>query len=236
MAARDARYGVADRAEPEKMSPICEPAGASPKTYERNRRAALAHHCRLHREPKEAVAKESAPHREDQEYWTRKDEERYVEPEIPHACHALRSSLYFFSKRSIVLNSSFMSSHSRSRSSMKRWYSGRERRPPKSVSRRASILRRNSSLSGKSIGRVRNFTASGDRVLSHRYPVRSGRFAMPSKASERSSSGEQTVRSRNGCGSGRNRLPVTGSAARRNWASRGVPRSVSDQRIFVCSC
>src|SRR6266481_6616991 len=218
------------------MSPVREPAAASPKTHERYRQAAFAHHCRLHREPKEAVTMESAPHGEDQENGTGKDKERYIEPEIPHACHALRSSAYFFSKRSIVLNSSFMSSHSRSRSSMKRWYSGRERRLPISVSRRASIFRRNTSLSGNSIGRVRNFTASGERVLSHRYPVRSGRFAIPSKASDRSSSGEQTVRSRNGCGSGRRRLPVTGSAARRNWASRGVPRSVSDQRIFVCNC
>src|SRR5258708_36748061 len=168
MAARDTRYGVANRAEPEKMSPIRESARASPKTYERNSRAALAHHCRLQRETTEAVKVKSASRGEDQEYGTRQNKERYIEPEIPHACHALRPSLYFFSKRSIVFNSSFMSSHSRSRSSMKRWYSGRERRPPKSVSRMASILRRNSSLSGKSIGRVRNFTASGDLVLSHK--------------------------------------------------------------------
>src|SRR6266478_4349859 len=98
MATRDTRYGVADRAEPEQMSSVREPAAASPKTYERNRRAALAHHSRLHREPKEAVTMESAPHREDQEYGTRQDEERCIKPEIPHACHALRSSLYFFSK------------------------------------------------------------------------------------------------------------------------------------------
>src|SRR5712664_310883 len=150
------------------MSPVGEAAAATPETHERNRRAALAHHCRLHREPKEAVTLESAPRGEDQEHRTRKDEERNIHPEMFHGCHALRSSLYFFSKRSIVFNSSFMSSHSRSRSALSRWYSGRERRPPKSVSRRASILRRNSSLSGKSIGRVRNFTASGDRVLSHR--------------------------------------------------------------------
>src|SRR5260370_42120927 len=163
MATRDTRYGVADRAEPEQMSPVREAAPAPPKTYKRTRRAAFARHCRLHREPKEAVTMESAPHSEDQEHGTRQDEERYVEPEIPHACHALRSSLYFFSKRSIVFNSSFISSHSRSRSSMKRWYSGRERRPPRSDCQRPSILRRNSSLSGKSIGRVRNFTASGDR-------------------------------------------------------------------------
>src|SRR6266852_521538 len=198
------------------MSPVGEAAAATPETHERNRRAALAHHCRLHREPKEAVAMESAPRGEDQEHRTRQDEERHIHPEKFHGCHALRSSAYFFSKRSIVFSSSFMSSHSRSRSSMSRWYSDREIRPPKSVSRRASISRRNASASGKSIGRVRIFTASGDRVFSHRYPVRSGRFAMPSKASERSSSGEQTVRSRNGCGSGRSRLPVTGSAARRN--------------------
>src|SRR6266478_6292142 len=116
MAARDARYGVADRAEPEQMSPVREPTAATPKTYERNRRAAFAHHCRSHREPKEAVVMESAPRGEDQEYRTRQDKERNIEPEIPHACHALRSSLYFFSKRSTTFNSSFMSSHSRSRS------------------------------------------------------------------------------------------------------------------------
>jgi len=76
MAARDARYGIADRAEPEKMPAIREPARTSPEAYERNCRTAFAHHCRLHREPKEAVTLKSAPHGEGQEYGTRKDEER----------------------------------------------------------------------------------------------------------------------------------------------------------------
>src|SRR5258707_4420698 len=133
MAAHDTRYGVADRAEPEQMSTVREAARTSPKTYERNRRAAFARHCWLHRQAEEAVTVESAPHRDDKKHGTRKDKERDVEPEIPHACHPLRSSAYFFSKRSATFNSSFMSSHSRSRSSMKRWYSGSERLPPRYV-------------------------------------------------------------------------------------------------------
>src|SRR2546422_5492682 len=174
------------------MPPIGETAGTLPEPDKRNQRTALAGDLRLHSQLKEPVPLKGPSQGQDQKYRAREDKKRAVDPGILHACHAARSSLYFFSKRSPRSeDSSFASTHSRSLSTMSLSYSERVIRPPRpGSSRSASIICRNSSPSGRSIRCVRTLIASGERVLSHRYPSRSGRWAMPSSASERSSSAE----------------------------------------------
>src|SRR5438128_2644230 len=173
------------------MPPVTKPAGTFPETHQRHLRPALTRNGRPHRQPEKPISLKRPPHGFHGQYGTRQHQQRAVNPRVSHDCHALRSSVYFFSHRSCKFDSSLASSHSWSRSRIIRSYSERGTRPPRRASSRSpSINLRNSSLSGSANRVVLILMASGDRVLSHKYPVRSGRCATPSSASDRSSSEE----------------------------------------------
>src|SRR5437879_2726359 len=173
------------------MPPVTKPAGTFPEADQRNLGTALADDDRLRRQPEKPISLKRPPHGFHGQYRTREREQRAVNPRVSHAYHAARSSVYFFSHRSCKFDSSLASNHSWSRSRMIRSYSDRGSRPPRRGSSRSpSINLRNSSPSGSANRVVLILMASGDRVLSHKYPVRSGRCATPSSASDRSSSDE----------------------------------------------
>src|SRR2546422_1875034 len=173
------------------MPPVTKPAGTFPEADERHLRPALTRNGRPHRQPKKPVSLKRPPHGFHRQDRTRQHKQRAVNPRVSHAYHAARSSRYFVSSRSARFDASPDSSHSRSRSSISRSYSDRGSRPPRRGSSRSpSINLRNSSPSGSANRAVFILMASGDRVFSHKYPVRSGRCATPSSESDRSSSEE----------------------------------------------
>src|SRR5438046_1271729 len=167
------------------MPPVTKPAGTFPEADQRNLGTTLADNGRPHRQAEKPISLKGSK----QKHRARENKEHAIHPRVFHACHVLRSSLYFFSHRSCKFDSSLPSSHSWSRSRMIRSYSDRGSRPPRRGSSRSpSINLRNSSPSGSANRVVLILMASGDRVLRPTYPVRSGRCATPSSATASPSS------------------------------------------------